>query len=191
MCSVGDAKDELNLITSELTQRIDKTVFDGSIDESWGQFDNTAIQEKTCLFAYYGGLSSSPTQNLEMICDKFIISKDGYSSLLNTDEETVHVYTDRAVYCRVLKSKLSTQNVDGFKEWISQNPFTIQYQLANPVVKTVELTATDQDGNTTSIIRPIEGTMHLSTSSDTIKPTFTGEVPVEAIEQNLASFIVG
>ena len=31
--------------------------------------------------------------------------------------------------------------------------------------------------------------MHLSTDGETIKPTFTGEIPVEAITQNLASLI--
>ena len=62
--------------------------------------------------------------------------------------------------------------------------------LAQEVVKTVDLSITDQDGNTLSKIKPIEGTMHLATSSDTLKPTFSGEIPVEATTQNLASFIV-
>ena len=53
---IGNVKDELNLATGELTQRIGEVVFDGSIDEGWGQFDNSAIQEETCLFTLYGGL---------------------------------------------------------------------------------------------------------------------------------------
>ena len=61
--------------------------------------------------------------------------------------------------------------------------------LSQEVIKTVDLTIEDNDGNTLSKIKPIEGTMHLSTDGETIKPTFTGEIPVEAIVQNLASFI--
>ena len=63
--------------------------------------------------------------------------------------------------------------------------------LAQEVVKTVELTVVNQDGETMPKIKPIEGTMHLSTSSssDAIPPLFSGEIPVEAITQNLASFI--
>ena len=61
--------------------------------------------------------------------------------------------------------------------------------LPQEVVKTVDLTIEDNDGNTLSKIKPIEGTMHLSTDGETIKPTFTGEIPIEAITQNLASFI--
>ena len=63
--------------------------------------------------------------------------------------------------------------------------------LTQEVVKTVKLTVVNQDGETMSKIKPIEGTMHLSTSSDTIPPLFSGEIPVEAITQNLASFIEG
>ena len=61
--------------------------------------------------------------------------------------------------------------------------------LSQEVIKTVDLNVEDQDGNTLTIIKPIEGTMHLSTDGETIKPTFTGEIPVEAITQSLASFI--
>ena len=60
--------------------------------------------------------------------------------------------------------------------------------LSQEVVKTVELTVVNQDGENVSL-RPIEGTMHLTTSSETINPLFSGEIPVEAITQNLASFI--
>ena len=48
---------------------------------------------------------------------------------------------------------------------------------------------TNQNGESLSKMTPIEGTMNLITSSDTIAPTFSGEIPVEAIEQNLESFV--
>ena len=64
-----------------------------------------------------------------------------------------------------------------------------RYKLPKEVIKTVELTVKDQNGISLSTIKPIEGTMHLTTSSDTIAPLFSGEIPVEAITQNLASFV--
>ena len=64
-----------------------------------------------------------------------------------------------------------------------------RYKLPKESIKTVDLTVVDQDGNTLERIKPIEGTMHLNTSGETIKPLFSGEIPVEAITQNLASFI--
>ena len=60
--------------------------------------------------------------------------------------------------------------------------------LSQEVIKTVDLTVVNQDGENVSL-KPIEGTMHLTTSSETINPLFSGEIPVEAITQNLTSFI--
>lgn len=167
---VGNVKDELNLVTSELTQRIGEVTFKGALNEGWGQFDNSAIQEKTCLFVYYGGLPSSPKEDLKMLSDKYII-KNGYVTLLNTDEEMVHVYSDRAVYFRVLKSKLSTQNVTGFKEWLSQNPFTIQYQLKTESIKTVGLSIVDQNNTKIDKMHVFNEVTHVNASSDELTPT--------------------
>ena len=61
--------------------------------------------------------------------------------------------------------------------------------LAQEIVKTVDLSIQDNDGNTLRKIKPIEGTMHITTSGTPINPTASLEVPVEAITQNLSSFI--
>ncbi|MDB8567711.1 hypothetical protein [Turicibacter sanguinis] len=169
---IGDVQDTLNLLTGELTQRIGEVVFDGSDDEIWGQFDNSAIQEKTCLFSFYKGLPTAPKEDLKTLSDKYIIEK-GYGTLLNTDEEMVHIYADRAVYFRILKSKLSTQNVAGFKEWLSQNPFTIQYQLKTESVKTVDLSD--------NVVYSYGSTTHYSCSSEegSLVPTLSVKVPTD------------
>ena len=60
--------------------------------------------------------------------------------------------------------------------------------LSQEVVKTVDLSCINEQGESVTF-RPIEGTMHLMTEGDTIKPLFSGEIPVEAITQNLTSFI--
>ena len=61
--------------------------------------------------------------------------------------------------------------------------------LSQEVIKTVELSVVNQDGDTLSKIKPIEGTMHVEVSGTPINPTAVLEVPVEAITQNLNSFI--
>ena len=103
---------------------------------------------------------------------------DYKSNILSTSEDVV--LRSNGSVCDeldLLTGKL-TQRIDEDGEILTQE-----------VVKTVDLNIEDQDGNTLSKIKPIEGTMHLSTSSDTIQPTFSGEIPVEAITKNLASFI--
>ena len=86
-------------------------------------------------------------------------------------------------------NKLLGDTVDDLKTYLSQNPITVQYPLKEKSIKTVDLSVVDQDGKPLAQIKPIEGTMHLNTSGETINPLFSGEVPVEAITQNLASFI--
>ena len=61
--------------------------------------------------------------------------------------------------------------------------------LSQEVVKTVDLTIIDQNGQSVSKLKPIEGTMHMETDGQPLKPLLSAEVPVEAITQNLASFI--
>lgn len=177
---IGDVKDELDLMTGELTQRIGEATFRGAENERWGRFDDSAIQEKTCLFSFYGGLPTLPKEDLKMLSDKYIIEK-GYGTLLNTDEEMVHIYADKAVYFRILKSKLSTQNAIGLKEWLSQNPFTVQYQLKTESIKTVDSNVVDQDGNTIPKIKSYDGVTHLEVTvpKQSLLPNVSAEVATD------------
>ena len=84
--------------------------------------------------------------------------------------------------------KLEERFGKGLKQKLIETPLTLVYQLETPTIKTVDLTITNQDGEP-CVLKPIEGKMCLSTDGETIKPTFTGEIPIEAITQNLASFI--
>ena len=63
-----------------------------------------------------------------------------------------------------------------------------RYKLPKEVIKTVDLTVVDHNGNQLNTLRPIEGTMNLITDGTPLKPLFSGEIPVEAITQNIASF---
>ena len=106
-------------------------------------------------------------------------NEDGTKTNILTVNEDVTLRSNGSVCDELdlLTGKL-TQRIDEDGEVLSQE-----------VVKTVVLNVEDQDGNKLMRIRPIEGTMYISTSSNTLQPTFTGEIPVEAITQNLASFI--
>ena len=106
-------------------------------------------------------------------------SYEPYKSNTLTVNEDVTLRSNESVYDELdlLTGKL-TQRIDEDGSVLTQE-----------VVKTVDLMITNQKGETLSKITPIEGTMHLTTSSDTFPPLFSGEIPVEGINQNLASFI--
>ena len=79
--------------------------------------------------------------------------------------------------------------LDELNKYFQANPLIVQYKLAKPTIKTVDLTIIDQNGQSVSKLKPIEGTMHMETDGQPLKPLLSAEVPVEAITQNLASFI--
>ena len=174
---IGEVQDTLDCLTGELTKRIGEIVLDGS--ENWG----TLKQGRYCIKNTLNNINRPTTYRVNFKCDKLkpITSNEEYSGTLGI---TLYELTN---YDFIVRSDIQT--IEEFKQWLSNNPTTVQYQLKTEFVKTVDLTVTDQDGKVESIIRPIEGTLHLSTSGETIKPSFSGEIPVEAITQNLASFI--
>ena len=187
LCGIGDVHDTLDCLTGEVMERIGEMVLNGS--ENWrGPFSGGATVEGMYYYTYddtrikrntttnvlttisYGGFASIP---FNLVWKK---TQEGISSSNSTG----------------LGLRLATKiaSVTELKSYLKQNPTTVKYQLATEsIIKTVELNIQDQNGKTLSVIKPIEGTMHLSTSSNTIKPLFSGEIPVEAITQNLASFV--
>ena len=102
-----------------------------------------------------------------------------YKSNILTVNEEVTLRSNGDVYdeLNLLTGRL-TQRIDENNEVLSQE-----------VVKTVDLMITNQDGETLSNIKPIEGTMNIVVTGEPIAPTAILEIPVEAITQNLASFI--
>ena len=44
----------------------------------------------------------------------------------------------KVVCFSILKTKLTTQNVEGFKQYLQSNPITVQYELATPIIKKVD-----------------------------------------------------
>lgn len=182
---IGEVQDTLDCLTGKVTERIGEIVIDGSEDENW------IYQDATTSCNMYLKLQQEYDKNYDRIlaCDKLRI---GALTSLNHDNVGIGLKTSvngDEIIINVLKSSLDTQDEQGFKKWLSENPITFQYPLLKESIKTVDLRVIDQNGNTLTKIKPIEGTMHLSSSSDTIKPSFTGGVPVEAIMQNLSSFI--
>lgn len=109
--------DTFNLQTGEYTRRIGEAVFDGS--EEWTQNGN----------GNYGFFTtkqdSKPSSTI--VCDKLkeITGWNNYS------EKGIFRGT-QAFGIVVTSNELTTCNVETFKTWLSQNPLTVQYELATP-----------------------------------------------------------
>lgn len=123
-------KDTLNLNTGEYVQRIGEVVVDGSNDERW--FLNQNLGDGT----YHQYASVNNLVNAKKVLQQTVVSDKLMSSPNESSNNCIWIYDGGAV---VIHSSLATANE--LKTWLSQNPITIQYELATPVVKTVDLSS--------------------------------------------------
>lgn len=72
--------------------------------------------------------------NYNLMCNNFPIR---LSSSGHTDTEYVYLYNN-ILYINILKSKLTSQDVDGFKSWLQSNPTTVFYQLTTPIITYID-----------------------------------------------------
>ena len=149
---IGDVKDELNLLTGELTQRIGEIVLDGS--ENWIASTN---QERIAYILPHKGVAKvfrSP------ISDKWICGGNS-SATFDT-----FFYVGGSYFNYITNQEISLAD---FKAQLSDNPVSVQYFLATESVKTVDLSTLDQDGNKTKL-KTFNDITHVSLSSEGLIP---------------------
>ena len=167
---IGDVKDELDLLTGELTQRIGEIVLNGS-ENGWvygGRGSTTAI----CYIENY--FTTPPTN---AITNYFSLMENRPDVFWNggQDRESFCV-NDKSLAFRIEKTKLKTLDSNGIKEWLSQNNLIIQYGLAAPIIKTVDLTIVAQDNNNVESLHSYKDG-YITTSSEQLSPTLSCVIP--------------
>ena len=182
---IGEVQDELDLLTGELIQRIGVMVLDG-INMNMAKDSTNGDYVRFNLKTYKGKNITVHDMKVKakIKCDKLPVLADGTHS-----RECIHTggASDYKLMMWLHKSNLSSLDNNGICQYLQQNPITVQYELKTETIKTVELTCTNEQGQNVQF-KPIEGTMHVQTSSDSILPLLDMEVPVEAMTQNLNSF---
>lgn len=143
---IDDVKDTLDLTTGELTERIGVLTLRGENSGLMLQSDflnqnNTIGFSFTCSdgLGGYGLESTSLSNHFSVYAQQF---------LHENDIEGVSQGFER-IYVRVYRDKLNTQDINGFKQWLLENEITVQYQLATPTVKTVDLMPSGTHPSTT------------------------------------------
>ncbi|WP_025647625.1 hypothetical protein [Clostridium perfringens] len=122
-CLNNTVYDELNDIRNVAIKRTEKRTLTGN--ESW-QPSSELQDEFICFYIQF----PSTTATTPILCNNFIQKP--------TMEKNVECITNNGggnstIRIKIKKSKLVTQDVEGFKKWLKENPTTIYYELAEPV----------------------------------------------------------
>ena len=172
LCGIGDAKDELDLITGEMRQKITKLILDGS--EDW-----TAERHR---FALCGIDGFFPNRWNLLMSDKYA----SYAHLNSETQYDSYIMGNGwlpGFQLRDVALFPNPQNqLSEFKEYLSQNPITVYYQTIESTVKTVDLSILDQNENKVSAISSFNDTTHITASSETIPPIFEGYLATKEVE---------
>ena len=113
-------------------QRSGEVVLNGS-ESSWGK-SGVNHDSKDMLRFYVNANAISTPNNVigQIVSDKF--NTNSYDGMFNDNIEGISVTQDGKIGIGILKSKLSTQDVAGFKKWLQANNVTVVYQLAEEKV---------------------------------------------------------
>lgn len=123
--------DSLNLVTGEYVQRIKEVTFDGT--ETWGLSGGNYGNCLGFIIRYTDIVNAgSGNVNFNVL--------NGLTGTNMTHMEVYH-YDRTAIRVLIGKEYLKTQDVDGLKQYLSQNPITVQYELETPIVRKIGLTA--------------------------------------------------
>ena len=107
-------------------QRSGEVVLNGS--EFWELIPASDSQD---IIGFNGGGLITSSNPLAIICDKFPTIK-AYGESANF--ENIFLPINTRMQIRISKSKLSTQDAQGFKQWLQTNNVTVVYQLAQEKV---------------------------------------------------------
>lgn len=157
--------DEIDLTTGVLTRRVGKGTVDGS--EKWTVYQD---KENTISFICDANITTEFEQRDNVLCDRFV-GRNHYS----IDIEGIFINHTHSVRISILKTKLTSVDVDGFKKWLQENPVTFYYET---------LTTTEQ--LTPQQLKSFDTITHII-SDNKLMPIVLTKIPsnVQAVITNL------
>lgn len=147
--------------------RTDKKVLNGDVGENWQTVSGIQNQVNTMAFSLeITEGRATPVGVLNVLNDKFV-SVPNNSEAHNDKELLAPINASKMVICiRITKSKLSSQDVEGFKQWLQSNPVTVIYQLAKEKVYEVNIQNLDA----------YEGDTFVQVTSNIVPPTVSWKI---------------
>ena len=113
--------------------KYNSVTFDGSDDENWVYWGNNTDNGKldSSLISFYLPFTNYKDFTTSTIFNnKFLMGNTVWGA--KTEMMALNADNIMSFQVALLRSKLATQDVAGFKTWLQQNPITIAYELATP-----------------------------------------------------------
>lgn len=128
--------DEYNPLTGLYTKRVGFIEFDGSNDERWSPQLGTG-NDTHCYASISIDGTISPQMKHMATHDEVYIMSNAFETVSRSnysyDREQLYVWSVRTVYLNILQSKLSTVDINGLRQYLSQNPIKLWYELQTPI----------------------------------------------------------
>lgn len=164
---------------NELIRRIEERIINGS--EHIQVYGVEGGTENTQTIAFLiNDIPVVPQYNgNRIISDKFSYLPSIWSASRDYEGINSDGNSNRGrILIRILKSKLSSQDTIGFKTWLQQNPTTVYYELAEPIIEKIEPV----------ILNSFDGTTHIN-FENLLPGTITTKIPsnVQAVIQDTRS----
>lgn len=118
----------------ELVRRVGKVVFNGS--EGWSVSKRL---DETILFEVgVPNIKIDKGGDILPICDKILPLLQGIVWVKDVESVSYTDSPNNRFRIRINKNRLVTQDLAGFKQWLSQNPTTVYYELETPTITPIE-----------------------------------------------------
>ena len=145
---IGDVQDTLDGLTGEVIERVGEVVLDGS--EHWAVNGDRITAVSYICHSVVGSLNAD-----KIMCSEFPTITN---SAINDVEMIRLSPRSGKIIIHILKTKVgidvnttvtSAYDTTSFKQWLSKNPLTVQYELATESIKTVDLIPSGTHPSTT------------------------------------------
>ena len=179
---IGTYKDVLDCNNKKITRRTRKLLLNGSDDVQWYSY---ALKDE---FPNVIGFYYTFPKEAERYGNKYLYNgslppteRDVFPGNITSNEEVIVVNNSGHIKLSIYRNKLKSLNVNGLKEWLSENPIEFTYVLKNPIVSEVELSVIDQDENVISKVKSYKDVTHLEATvpKQSLLPRIRAEVATD------------
>ena len=167
---IGDVRDTLNCLTGEVTKRIGEVTLDGG--ENWQEYSTNSVN------TYCGVIRNDVITDYKGTV--YLNNKLNKLDDSDVDIEGIRINSSKRIFVRLNRDKGIT-DLTTFKQYLSQNPITIQYEMIAESIKTVDLTTVDQDGQSTKL-KTFNDITYVEIKADNLIPSVDLEVATKINE---------